>query len=217
MSYPPNPDHYGGQASPYWQDVPAGGRGAAGRGLQFYAQVDVVVLGVVSFFLGFAPYAKVNPQGQPSGSTSVSFFDDAAGGVGVAGLALLFASAAIAGFGLFPGQARNETVVAGLAVSGFVSLLFLLIGLENTLEAGVGLIVVLVAAFLQAASAVASVWTPTTAFRSGPGTRSGYPPSSRFESQQPYPPPPPYRGAPPPYGGPGPTRFSPGDDRFRRG
>ncbi|MCV7229076.1 DUF5336 domain-containing protein [Mycolicibacterium komossense] len=194
MSYPPSPDQYGGQPGAHWQGTPPGVRAPAGRGLPFYAHVGVVVLGVVSFFLGFAPYAKVNPEGQPSGGTSVTFFDNAAGGVGVAGLALLLASAAIAAFGLLPGQARNESVVAGLAVSGFASLLFLLIGLENLLEAGVGLILVLVAAFLQAASAVASIL-----------------------AQQPYPPAPPYGGAPSPYNGPGPTNFRPGDDRFRRG
>ena len=86
MSYPPNPDHNGGQPGPYWQGAPSGGWAAAGHGLPIYAQAGVVVLGVVSFALGFASYAKVNPVGQPSGGLSVSFFDNAAGGVGVAGL-----------------------------------------------------------------------------------------------------------------------------------
>ena len=48
-----------------------------------------------------------------------------------------------------------ESVVAGLSVTGFVSLLFLLINFPTGVSAGVGLILVLITSFLQSALAVA--------------------------------------------------------------
>jgi hypothetical protein len=55
---------------------------------------------------------------------------------------------------MLPRQSANEAVVAGLSVAGFVSLLMLLIGLVDTVEAGVGLILVLVTSVRQASLAV---------------------------------------------------------------
>jgi hypothetical protein len=78
----------------------------------------VTLLGVLSFFLGFAPYAKVSSTGSLSTDSSFNFFDNSSGGPGVAGLAVLLATAFVAGFGLLPRQPANESIVAGLSLAG---------------------------------------------------------------------------------------------------
>ena len=165
-SGPGGPGGYGGPPQPP-SSYPGGfgpqpqGYGAApaqGKGLPFYLSLGVVVLGILSFFLGFASFAKED-EGYSGdgvfGSSSMSFFDNIGLGVGVIGLAALLAAALIAGFSLLPEQRENGPVVAGLSVTGFISLLFLLIGLSAGANAGIGLILVLITSFLQAALAVA--------------------------------------------------------------
>ncbi|BBZ27457.1 hypothetical protein MMAD_17520 [Mycolicibacterium madagascariense] len=112
------------------------------------------MLGVVGFFLGFAPYAKTGGGGDNTFPDSENFFFNGFSGAGTTCLALLLAAATVAAFGMLPGQRDHNSVVAGLSLAGSVTLLFLLVGLEQGLEAGVGLILVLVAAFLQTALAV---------------------------------------------------------------
>lgn len=119
--------------------------------------VGVTILGVMSFGMGVMPYAQASVAGQLPATNSENFFDNTGLGVGLIGLALLLAAALTAAFGMLPGQRGNEAVVAGLSVAGFVSLVFLLLGLVNTVEAGVGLILILVSSVLQAALAVGSV------------------------------------------------------------
>ncbi len=143
--------------------------------------MGVTLLGVLSFFLGFAPYAKFSNNSDTDLPSSIDFFNNGSGGAGVAGLGLLFAAAA---FGLLPGQRTNGSVIAGPSLAGFASLLFLVIGIERGLEAGVGLILVLVASFLQAVLAIANVLAPAGIIRAGAAPYS-YPP-------------PPYGGGPPP-------------------
>src|SRR6185312_2379278 len=111
------------------------------------------------------------------------FFDNTGLGVGLIGLALLLAAALVAAFGLLPRQSGNEAVVAGLSVAGFVSLVFLLLGLVDTLEAGVGLILALVSSVLQASLAVGSVLLSSGIVMSAP---SGYADQRAFESPQPF-------------------------------
>ena len=134
------------------------GQPGRGKGLPFYLSLGVVALGILSFFLGFASFANED-EGYSGdgifGSNSMSFFDNVGLGVGVIGLAALLAAALIAAFSLLPAQQENAPVIAGLSATGFISLLFLLIGLSEGANAGIGLILVLITSFLQTALAVA--------------------------------------------------------------
>jgi hypothetical protein len=96
------------------------------------------------------PYTQASVTGQLPATNSENFFDNIGLGVGLIGLALLLAAALVAAFGMLPRQPGTEAVVAGLSVAGFVSLVFLLLGLVDTVEAGVGLILALVSSVLQA-------------------------------------------------------------------
>jgi hypothetical protein len=93
---------------------------------------------------------------------------------------------------MLPRQSANEAVVAGLSVAGFVSLLMLLIGLVDTVEAGVGLILVLVTSFLQASLAVgwvlfsAGVVKPSSSAQYGYGGQGAYGSPQTHQPQQPY-------------------------------
>lgn len=164
MTYSSGPGGYGGppqgQPSPGY-GPPSQGFSAApgqGKGLPFYLDIGVAALGILSFFLGFAAFANEDKGYTGDGvfaSSSMSFFDNIGLGVGVIGLAVLLAAALVAAFSLLPAQRENGPVVAGLSVTGFISLLFLLIGLSEGANAGIGLILVLITSFLQAALAVA--------------------------------------------------------------
>jgi len=165
MTYSSGPGGYGGPpqgpANQNYGGPPSQGFPAApaqDKGLPFYLNIGVVALGILSFFLGFAAFAKED-KGYTGdgvfGSASMSFFDNIGLGVGVIGLAVLLAGALVAAFSLLPAQQENGPVIAGLSVTGFISLLFLLIGLSAGANAGIGLVLVLITSFLQAALAVA--------------------------------------------------------------
>jgi hypothetical protein len=201
MSYPGHPQRYGPQppqASPGYGRLAPNHPAARlpGRGPAFALNVVVGILGVLAFCLGFAPYAKSSSTGSPSLDTSENFFDNA-GGAGVAGLALVLAASLIALFDLLPKQASNGPVVAGLSLAGFLSSLFVMIGLDAGLDVGVGLILVLVSSFLQTALACCSVLTMAGVLRLGasdgfegyPPRPGGYPPGGGASS--------PYRGPAP--------------------
>lgn len=142
-----------GTPAPAATPAPASASGAPAKGLPHFLNLGVIAIGVLSFFLGFAPYAT--PSDDPLGFDVDSFNFFTNNGPGVLGLSLLLTAALIAGLGLLPKQTANhEAVVAGLSITGFLVLLFMLIGLVG-LDAGVGLILVLIASFLQAALAVA--------------------------------------------------------------
>src|SRR5271157_4405098 len=96
------------------------------------------------------------------------------------------AAALVAAFGMLPKQSGNEPVVAGLSVAGFVSLLMLLIGLVDTVEAGVGLILVLVSSFLQASLAVGCVLLSAGVVKSGSSAQYGYGGQGAYGSPQTY-------------------------------
>jgi hypothetical protein len=177
--------------------------GGTGRGLPFLFTVGVILLGVLSFFLGFAPYERESATGQLPNKSSVTFFDNVGLGVGVVGLSLLVAAALIAAFGMLPRQPANEPIVAALSVAGLLSLLCLLIGLADAVEAGVGLILALVASFLQAALAIGNVLTSAGIVRVGSSDSGGHQPQSGYGWQQPYP----HQPQPPDYGRPGTGRF----------
>ncbi len=162
MTYSSGPGGYGGPPqgppNPGYGPPSQGAAPGQGRGLPFYLNISIVALGILSFFLGFTAFANED-KGYTGdgvfGSSSMNFFDNIGLGVGVIGLAVLLAAALIAAFSLLPAQKENGPVVAGLSVTGFLSLLFLLIGLSAGANAGIGLILVLITSFLQAALAVA--------------------------------------------------------------
>jgi hypothetical protein len=170
MTYSTGPGGYGDPSqaagSPgYGQQAP-GYAAAPGRsrGLGFYLNIGVVALGLLSFFLGFASYWTVDTKGTVKGNddTSINFFANVGLGVGTIALTVLLTAALIAAFDLFPKQQNHESVVAALSVAGFVSLLFLLFGLQDSfggakVGVGVGLILVLITSFLQAAVAVVAL------------------------------------------------------------
>ncbi|WP_072689669.1 DUF5336 domain-containing protein [Rhodococcus marinonascens] len=138
-----------------------------GGGLPFFLALCVAGLGVVNFLLGFAPFAKADLDAATDGifgGDSMAFFDNAALGAGIAGIAFLLLAGMITAVGLLPRQRSNAGLAAATAVTGFVTVLFTLIGLTPGLEAGVGLILVLVFGFLQAAAAVAVVLLGTADF-----------------------------------------------------
>src|SRR5271166_2676448 len=183
---PPQNPNLGGYGAPVPSYPNASSGTGAGRGLSFLFALGVVILGVLSFCLGFMPYEKQSATGQPPTKSSVNFFDNVGLGVGVAGLALLLAAAVVAVFGMLPKQSGNEPVVAGLSVAGFVSLLMLLIGLVDTVEAGVGLILVLVSSFLQASLAVGCVLFSAGVVKSGSSAQYGYGGQGAYASPQTY-------------------------------
>jgi hypothetical protein len=168
--------------------------------------VGVIILGVLSFGLGVMPYAQASVTGQLPATNSENFFANTGLGVGLIGLALLLAAALVAAFGMLPRQPGTEAVVAGLSVAGFVSLVFLLLGLVDTVEAGVGLILALVSSVLQAALAVGSVLLSSGIVKSASSAPSGYADQRAFAVPQPFPQPqaayPPAPGAVPGYGRP---------------
>jgi hypothetical protein len=202
MNYPGDPQRYGRQ--PPRQVSPSYGRIAPHqpggrlpiRRPAFALNVVVGVLGVLAFCLGFAPYAKSSSTGSPSLDNSESFFDNA-GGAGVTGLTLVLAAALIALFGLLPRQTGMGPIVAGLSLAGFLSSLFVMIGLDAGLDVGVGLILVLVSSFLQTALACCIVLTTAGVLRFGASDGiEGYPPRPGDY--------PPGGGASSPYRGPAP-------------
>ena len=182
-----------------------------GKGLPFYLDIGVVALGILSFFLGFAAFATEDKGYSGDGvfgSASMNFFANIGLGVGVIGLAILLAAALVAAFSLLPAQRDNGPVVAGLSVTGFVSLLFLLIGLTEGANAGIGLMLVLVTSFLQAALAIAVLLFSAGVIKPPPPKQPQYgyygPASGGYGPQQPL-----QQGQPqqPYYGGPAPGSY----------
>lgn len=118
----------------------------------------LIMLGVIGFLLGFAPYVSRQQTGSDTlnlpSADSIDFFLNLGFGSGVVGLSAMLAAALIAAFSLVPRQSPNDSVVAGLSFTGFAALLCLLIGIPDGLNAGVGLVLVLIASFLQAICAL---------------------------------------------------------------
>ena len=182
---PPNPDPrvYGPQPPTYNNPPSLSG----GTRLSSLLTVGVIILGVLSFGLGVLPYAQASVTGQLPATNSENFFANTGLGVGLIGLALLLAAALVAAFGMLPRQPGTAAVVAGLSVAGFVSLVFLLLGLVDTLEAGVGLILALVSSVLQASLAVGSVLLSSGIVKSASSAPAGYADQRAFASPQPFP------------------------------
>ncbi|MBV9514530.1 MAG: DUF5336 domain-containing protein [Mycobacteriaceae bacterium] len=149
----PSTAGYGPQSAGYGAPPEQG----QGRGLPFYLNIGVVVLGVLSFFLGFTPYisgASAEFGGESvSVSSSTNFFMTN----GLISTSLLLAAALVAALGMLPKHEIHEGVVASLSVVAFISLLFQLISLPSAAKVGFGLIIVLITSFLQAALAVTAL------------------------------------------------------------
>jgi hypothetical protein len=196
----PSTPGYGPQPAP----GPGGPAGAAGppgpgKGMPFYFNVGVVVLGVLSFFLGFLPYIS-GAAAQVAGesitvSSSANFFNTN----GLVSTTLLLVAALVAGLGMLPKQDINDGVVASLSVVGFVSLLFQLVSLPGEANVGIGLIIVLITSFFQAALAITALLFAADIIKPpapkppqyGYYGQAGYgqpqqPPSPPSQPQQPY-------------------------------
>lgn len=197
---PPNPDPpaYGPQL-PTYNNPPSG---SSGTRLSSLLTIGVIILGMLSFGLGVMPYAQASVTGQVPATNSENFFDNIGLGVGLIGLALLLAAALVAAFGMLPNQPGTEAVVAGLSVAGFVSLVLLMLGLVDTVQAGVGLILVLVSSVLQAALAIGSVLLSSGIVMSASSAPSGYADQRAFAFPQPQAASRPAPGSVPAYGRP---------------
>ncbi|RMB76787.1 hypothetical protein AYK61_09950 [Rhodococcus sp. SBT000017] len=129
----------------------------------------ILGLGVVTFLLGLLDLVTAevtSSQELPSSiqtSFSTTFF--ASGGSAVS-VALLLAAGLIAGASLLQKDARNQAVVAALAIAGWLVLVFQSFSLPSaegnefastTSSLGIGAILVLVLGFVQAAAAVAAL------------------------------------------------------------
>ncbi|MDV8024503.1 DUF5336 domain-containing protein [Rhodococcus sp. IEGM 1330] len=129
----------------------------------------ILGLGVVTFLLGLLDLVTAevtSSQELPSSiqtSFSTTFF--ASGGSAVS-VALLLAAGLIAGASLLQKDARNQAVVAALAITGWLVLVFQSFSLPSaegnefastTSSLGIGAILVLVLGFVQAAAAVVAL------------------------------------------------------------
>src|SRR5690348_15112444 len=122
---------YGQQSQGFPASQGSGQGPGQSKGLPFYLNLGVIALGIISFFLGFAAFAKESEDYSGGegvfSKKSMDFFDNVSLGVGAISLTVLLAAALIAAFTLLPKQESHDAVVAGLSLAGFVSLLFLLI------------------------------------------------------------------------------------------
>jgi hypothetical protein len=201
-----NPGGYGGPpqgpSTPGYGPQPApgpAGPAGPGRGMTFYFNIGVVVLGVLNFLLGFLPYisgAAAQFAGESiSVSSSTNFFMTN----GLVSTSLLLVAALVAGLGMLPKQDIHDGVVASLSVVGFLSLLCQLISLPKEANTGIGLIIVLITSFVQAAVAIAALLFAADIIKPpapkppqyGYYGQAGYgqpqpPPSPPSQPQQPY-------------------------------
>lgn len=166
MTYSTGPGNYGGPpqgpSTPSYGQQPPAGYGAApapreGKGLPFFLHVGVIALGIISFLLGFMPYISGSSAQFGGESISISASFDFFETNGVLSISLLLAAALVAALGMLPKQEIHEGVVASLSIVGFVSLLFQMVTLPGEANLGIGLIIVLVTSFLQAAAAIAAL------------------------------------------------------------
>ncbi len=167
MTYSTGPGGYGGPPqgpSTPGYGPPAPGYGAApapapgeGKGLPFFLHIGVIALGVISFFAGFAPYISGSSAQFGGESISISASYNFFATNGVVSISLLLAAALVAALGMLPKQEINDGVVTSLSTVGFVSLLFQMVALPGEANIGLGLIIVLVTSFLQAALAIAAL------------------------------------------------------------
>jgi hypothetical protein len=185
------------------------GEGSA-TGLPFYFNIGVVVLGVLSFFLGFLPYisgASAEFAGESiSVSSAANFFMTN----GLVSTSLLLVAALVAAVGMLPKQDIHVGAVASLSVVGFVSLLFQLVSLPGEAKLGIGLIIVLITSFLQAALAITALLFSSDIIKPPAPKQPQYGYYGQGGYGQPQPPSPPSQPQQPYYGAaPGPGSYPP--------
>lgn len=135
----------------------------------------VIAFGVLNFLLGFAPYAEFE-IGPIDG---LNFFE--AGGAGVAGLSLLLLGALVTAFTLLPKQDSSDATVAAASLAGFLLVLFAMFSLGDGSSIGVGLILVLIVSFLQAAAAVVALLVTAEIIKPrSPSPYGGYYPQAGY-------------------------------------
>ncbi|RVW06337.1 DUF5336 domain-containing protein [Rhodococcus spongiicola] len=119
------------------------------RGLSFYLGLGVLVLGVVSFLLGFAPYLESSPNVGSPFYVTVSAFQS----IGGIPLAFLLTGGLLAGISLLPEQDYVAPAAVASLVGFLVSFVFTLSLPDGRSLAGGG-IAILVIGFIQAVAAV---------------------------------------------------------------
>ncbi|MBF6178492.1 DUF5336 domain-containing protein [Nocardia otitidiscaviarum] len=135
---------------------PTGGASAAaatGKGLPFFLAIGVAALGVITFLLGFTPFTSFDlGGGSVDVDTSASFFE----GGGSAPLALLLIAGILAGLSLISKQ-NWAPIAAAASLAAFLTLLFTVFSLDDSVSLEWGGIVVLVFAFAQTVVAIAAL------------------------------------------------------------
>ncbi|MFY2787223.1 DUF5336 domain-containing protein [Rhodococcus sp. MALMAid1271] len=161
----------------------------------------VLGLGVVNFLLGLLDLvtAEVSSAQQLPSSIQTSFSTTffASGGSAVS-VALLLVAGLTAGASLVQKDAKNQAVVAALAITGFLVLVFESFSLPSsdgnefastTTSLGIGAILVLVLGFVQAAAAVVSLLLDAGIVKAPTPKAAGFGnqnPPSAYSQQNPY-------------------------------
>jgi Family of unknown function (DUF5336) len=129
------------------------------RGLPHILTIAVAALGILNFLLGFAPYDSTDGTEVPGvgivGVVSGNFFQSGTGGL--TALALLLAGGLVAGGGLLPRQTPSLVTIAGLSIAGVLTLLSVVAYFPDRVNAGIGLILMLICGIVQAAGALAAL------------------------------------------------------------
>lgn len=143
MSFNPPGPGYGPPAQP------SGGLGS--KGLPHLLTLGVLVLGIVTFLIGFAPFAKVSTFADTT--LSQTSFE---GGYPVVGLAMLLLGGLLAGLSLLP-EHSYEALAAATSLVGFAVSLCFLFSLSEGVSLAWGGIVILILGFVQLVLAVTVV------------------------------------------------------------
>jgi hypothetical protein len=152
--------------------VPPPPAATSGTVLSFLFTLGVMIVGVLTFVLGFMPNRRQFGSGEPPVSYSLDFFDNVGLGVEVVALSLLLAAALTAALGLLCKHQNSGPAVAGLSIAGFLSLLMLVTRLPEAAGPGIGLI--LAASFVQAGLAVGSMLFSAGTVNATPATQYLY-------------------------------------------
>ncbi|MFC4603367.1 DUF5336 domain-containing protein [Rhodococcus kronopolitis] len=143
MSFPPAGPGYGPPSQPP--------TGLGAKGMPHLMTLAVLALGVIVFFTGFAPFAKVSTFADAT--LSQTSFE---GGYPVVGLAMILLAGLLAGLSLLP-EHSYEPIAAAASVVGFVVSLCFLFSLSDGVTLAWGGVVILILGFVQVVLAVAVV------------------------------------------------------------
>ncbi|MGL4304992.1 MAG: DUF5336 domain-containing protein [Mycobacteriaceae bacterium] len=167
MTYSPGGPGYGQPVQQSSDSVSAGqpsadaAVGATGtKGLPFFLSLGAIGLGLISFLLGFAPAVTVTIEGfggSEDKTSSNSFFEMVTNG-GVSPVLIVFLpllAALVLVVSLLPKQESRIQSAVIYAVLGFLIAIIFIVGLDDSVDSGVGLILIAVVNFLQTVTIIA--------------------------------------------------------------